>query len=688
MTDSIEHQYTPKQKRKKEIDFVEFAHSEGEMITPQKIAIYQKLADEGNIKAILKLAEIYYFGKGVPIDIDRAFDFYINGHDYGSAEATTKLAYFYRFGIGVEKDVNKAKELLQANPAIIDYMGVLDLAEIYYNENNLIETTELYRNAMVRGNLIATGYYAQAKFCGSGCDKDCDEAKKLCNQENVLNNPMCQIQRAIMFYTGNCEEQNVQKAYELYESAFQNALLLKEIHAMIFLAKRYFSGVEIRQDKKVAIGIYEECVKLNDVESILKLASIYRSSSDRNYQKAIELYKLAGKLGYNDASKELKIVLREQKKFELKKKIKNSDGEKTLEDKILDLNIDDKYKMILYEKYMSESETKMESKMSAWFDHVVKIPFGILNPIRTEDVSIGKLLKTVREKLDQELFGMEKVKEELLMILNNKLRNPIAGRNTIALVGNPGVGKTAIVLALCKALGIPYHAISMGGKRDVSFFTGHDFTWQGSQPGIIVSALQSMKCINGVIFFDELDKLTDEDRGMQCSNFLLHITDFTQNHNFVDEYIKQVPVNLSNIWFIFSLNDEKKIDSTLRNRMTFVQVNGYSDEEKYQIIKNYIIPKFLKEMALEDDITFTQETIEHIVKKTKQEDGVREAERNIRQILDKVNLLKSLYESGLKIKLSFEIPEFMTPIEMTSHLVDILMKSEKIKTDNAGFMYI
>jgi len=320
---------------------------------------------------------------------------------------------------------------------------------------------------------------------------------------------------------------------------------------------------------------------------------------------------------------------------EIKERLENcKENTVTLEKRILLLDVDDLSKKIIYNKYKQLASTHVgtdsHAKLKEWIENAIKIPYNIIKPIKSEDVSIVKYLNHVKTILDQELFGMQKAKEELLMILNNKLRDPTSLKNTLAFVGAPGTGKTAIVIALCKALGLPHSQISLGGKHDASYFLGHSYTYEGSRPGQIVTSLQQMGCKNGILFFDEFDKLEDREGKKGVSNLMLHITDFTQNSTFNDEYIAELSIDLSKIWFMFSLNDIEKVDPILRNRMTFIQVPGYSDEEKQVILREYVIPKCNKRFSFtKDNLIFTTEVIKHIIKKANKEEGVREIERNI-----------------------------------------------------------
>jgi len=270
------------------------------------------------------------------------------------------------------------------------------------------------------------------------------------------------------------------------------------------------------------------------------------------YAQKIEYLKLR-KTPIND------FIATEAKKNELKK-INISPNE--IEQKILKLNIDSYAQAHIYQKFLKlESMSPMDSefhKLKEWIDTVVDIPFQTIKPLDTHNIktdSINSILIWAKAKLDSEIYGMNEIKEELLLILNHRLTNPNSSDHSIALIGPPGVGKTKIVRTLASILSLPFEQISMGGVNDSSFLDGHSYTYEGARPGKIVEAFKKLGCKNGILFFDEVDKIGMSSKSQEVSNQLLHITDFTQNTHFCDKYLPELPIDLSKIWFIFSLND-------------------------------------------------------------------------------------------------------------------------------------
>ena len=281
-----------------------------------------------------------------------------------------------------------------------------------------------------------------------------------------------------------------------------------------------------------------------------------------------------------------------------------------------DISASDLYvQSLIYQKYkkltnISPSDTEYY-KLKEWLDYAIKIPTTI-KP--NQIANIGNFLSDIKKSLDKELYGMDSVKEELLMAINQRLTNPTKADTSIALVGPPGVGKTKIISALAKIMNYPWEHISMGGINDPSFLAGHSYTYEGAKPGRLAQCLFRMSCTNGILFFDEIDKIAETTNGKEVSNQLLHITDFSQNDHFCDHYLAEIPIDLSKMWFIFSLNSVHNIDPILRNRLNFIYVDGYTNEEKITIVKEYLLPLAYDKYNLsQDKYPFSDSIIKMIV---------------------------------------------------------------------------
>jgi ATP-dependent Lon protease len=297
-------------------------------------------------------------------------------------------------------------------------------------------------------------------------------------------------------------------------------------------------------------------------------------------------------------------------------------------------------------------------KLKTWINKVMKIPFDnyVKPPILKNDepVQIKKYLEDVRFKLNDGIYGHEMTKEQLVKIVAQTITNPEEGGNIFALQGPPGVGKTALINdGIAKALDRPFSFISLGGATDSSFLEGHDYTYEGSSCGRIVDILIQTKCMNPIIYFDELDKVSDTPKGEEIINILMHITDATQNSHFNDKYFGNIDLDLSKVIMIFSFNDESKVSRILRDRMKIIKVKGYKNDDKIQIARNYILPKLFKSVGLTDiRVIFYKEIIEFIIDNYTNEGGVRKLKEILSDILLEINLrkLEDKFVNNKKIK--------------------------------------
>ena len=353
--------------------------------------------------------------------------------------------------------------------------------------------------------------------------------------------------------------------------------------------------------------------------------------------------------------------------IELEERINKINEKKiSLKQKILKSPFDDNTKALIFKRYelmISSIDGEEKQKHLEWIDWVLSLP------IKSKDIfpqgSISNNLLKIQKKMDSILYGMRNAKERVLEIVTGIYSNSNSKNRCIALMGPPGVGKTVLAKCIAESLNLPFSQISLGGANDSSFLKGHSSTYIGSRPGAIVSSLNKMKYKNGLIFFDELDKLQNTPEGSEVKSTLLHILDYSQNNNFRDNYMPEVPLDLSNIFFIISLNslnNNTDLDRILADRIPIVKIDGYNSEDRLKIAKNYIIPKIMKNLNIKsNEIIFSTEIIEFIISKQKKfELGVRQLERNIRIILERINLLKSCKKNN-KLKLSYNINDFKLP---------------------------
>lgn len=393
----------------------------------------------------------------------------------------------------------------------------------------------------------------------------------------------------------------------------------------------------------------------------------------KNTQKRTQEYYSLKKLIYDKIKEDDDMELID---IETEKKIKDFNNNIfSMKKRILRSTHDIETKNILYQKYISLSNMDHDDeyhKNKKWIEHVLNVP-TIIKPIfkSNDPDELIKKINSVKIKMDTILYGQKHAKERILEILSAIFINPSHTRSCIAFIGKPGVGKTIFARCLADALELPFYQISLGGVTDAHHIVGHSSTYVGAKYGQIVSALVHMKQKNGILFLDEFDKL--KDKGSDVSDAFLHILDYSQNHEFRDEYMPEIPIDLSNLFIIISLNELDELNKIVADRLPLVTFTDYDFDDKINIVSDYIVPKLEKQLGFEKgEIIISKDVIEYIINKSIHCDapGVRHFERNITRIYERINALKMT--RGTNIKFSYGIDNFKIPLELTYDIIDIL----------------
>jgi len=223
----------------------------------------------------------------------------------------------------------------------------------------------------------------------------------------------------------------------------------------------------------------------------------------------------------------------------------------------------------------------------------------------------------------------------------------------IGFFGHPGIGKTTIIReGFSKIVDRPFGYITLGGSSDSSYLDGHSFTYEGSQYGRIIEILIQSKCMNPIIYFDELDKISDTPKGEEIVNLLIHLIDTSQNSTFQDKYFSGLDIDLSKCLFIFSFNDPKKVNPILLNRIKKIKMNDFSLKEKKIIAQDYLLPVILNNFnMLPTDIHISEKTIEYIINTyvSHEETGMRRIKQLLGDIVSKINV-QTLLDVGTRHK--------------------------------------
>ncbi|TNE65281.1 MAG: endopeptidase La [Rhodobacteraceae bacterium] len=261
-----------------------------------------------------------------------------------------------------------------------------------------------------------------------------------------------------------------------------------------------------------------------------------------------------------------------------------------------------------------------------YLDWMLSIPWGTKSRVKKD-------LNRAQEILDHDHYGLEKVKERIVEYLavqqrSQKLKGPI-----LCLVGPPGVGKTSLGKSVAKATGREFIRISLGGVRDESEIRGHRRTYIGSMPGKIIQALKKAKTTNPLILLDEIDKMGQDFRGDPASA-MLEVLDPEQNSTFVDHYM-EVEYDLSNVMFLTTSNSYN-MPGPLLDRMEIIPLSGYTEDEKSEIAKQYLIPKQIKNHGLKaKEFSVTDDAVTDVIRYYTREAGVRNLEREFAKMARK-----------------------------------------------------
>jgi ATP-dependent Lon protease len=367
----------------------------------------------------------------------------------------------------------------------------------------------------------------------------------------------------------------------------------------------------IHRLKKLSEIMGKEIELLNMQAKILSQAKEEMSKSQREYFLREQMKAIKTELGEPDE--------RLEEIEDLRKRIKKAKMPK---------EVDKEAKKQLERLDMMHPDAVESTMIRHYLEWLIELPWSK----STKDNVDIKLAKKI---LDEDHYDLEKVKERILEFLSvlqlkGEMKGPI-----LCFVGPPGVGKTSLGKSIARSLGRGFTRISLGGMKDEAEIRGHRRTYVGSMPGRIIQCLKQTGTNNPVFMMDEIDKIGTDFRGDPASA-LLEVLDPEQNYAFSDHYLN-VPFDLSKVMFITTANQVDTIPAPLQDRMETIYISGYTEREKLEIVKRYLIPKQLKENGLKPELLrFADHAIEKIIQDYTREAGLRNLEREIASINRKV----------------------------------------------------
>ena len=374
-------------------------------------------------------------------------------------------------------------------------------------------------------------------------------------------------------------------------------------------------------------------------------------------------------------------------------KLTSVENDVPLRFRVFKLPVSDYIKTTVLKKISTiEEETGEAYKLRNWVDAFLRIPFGVTIPLPVT-LDDGKqkcsdFMRDTRAIMDKAVYGMSPAKTQIMQVLSQWMSNPGSVGNIIALQGPPGTGKTSLARnGIASALKRPFSFFSLGGSSDISNYTGHSYTYEGSMWGRIADSLMQSKCMNPVLYFDELDKVSNTPHGEEIISMLVHLTDRTQNTQFHDRYFAGVDLDLSQCLIVFSFNDTNAVNPILRDRMQIINCSGYSSEEKQFILKDHVWPRLLSQLRFKlEDIELTEQSMKFLISEySSKEQGVRTLLRTVETIITRLNMLRIANDDVMKeykfyIKLEF-------PLVLTEAIIKKLLFDNELVRESYLSMY-
>ena len=482
--------------------------------------------------------------------------------------------------------------------------------------------------------------------------------------------------REILDKNSKTEKENVKNMI----SNFKNSEIIKMIgmtHPWLNIKESSFPGLKYdEEDKKYIKTIYGSLSNYGMEEN--------SDSEDEDHDT-------------DDVEYFMKLKKQQKDKYleTIKKIEKHNQEEIPLRFKLLNSDMDIATKAMVVRKVdeldrMHEDSSEYH-KLSQWINNLMQIPFNTIQNLKcnTKNTTqeISDYLIESKNVLDSVVYGHQKAKSQIIQIIAQLITNPNAMGNVFGIQGPMGNGKTTLLKdGLAKSLDRPFKIIQLGGATDSSFLEGHSYTYEGSQWGQIVDILMQTKCMNPIIYFDELDKVSNTYKGQEIIGLLTHLTDPSQNRHFHDKYFAGIDIDLSKALIVFSFNDESKINKILLDRIHTINTKGYQNKDKIQISRKFLIPEIMENTGFNpQNIEISDEILNYIINMFTKEEGVRQLKRSIEMIVTRVNLLSLIQDDKHNtMDLPFKVDNFKLPFVVTQENVNQLVDKKEVDSPPFG----
>jgi ATP-dependent Lon protease len=381
-----------------------------------------------------------------------------------------------------------------------------------------------------------------------------------------------------------------------------------------------------------------------------------------------------------------------EKKAEIEKSVKKRlINEDNIKQKILDLDTSIDNKTSIMKQFLNIKKLDINTteyyKNQLYIDQAILIPWNKYYNIRDQiginghyftldehirdKILVKNFIENIKKELDESIYGMDNVKNEIINYVCKFITNPHSQKNNIALYGSAGVCKTKFIKILSKALSLPLKIISLGGMKDSSYLLGHSQTYQDSKCGIIIQSIIESKIMNPILYFDELDKVSNSEYGQDIYSVLSNLTDPTINSNFKDRYFSNLSIDLSKVFYVFTFNDISKINKVLLDRLNVIYVQNPTKKEKIIILKNYCLNDIRENIGIPLNIEFDDECYNMVIDYTDKHidsrvsSGIRESTRILEKIILEINkeILLNIFDFNVLIVTSEQFTKYFNKLK-------------------------